>query len=742
MKNINRSFIAASLLLASAMPAWAQQPEATMKHGFYEQPFQVSFTKVEGDTLYDKCEIRYTLDGSAPTPKSTRYVNALSISKNTLLRAAYVRADTLASPITTVTYLFMKDVLSAPDVPNGYPLEWGPYCQVWGSAKGDYGMDQELLAEPAFKNKVKEGLLALPTLSIVTDKNHFFNKTKDEETGGIYIYTGTPVGDGVGRDWVRPISVELFGGAENHDFTVDCGTKIHGGHSRLAEKSPKHSFRLMFAEKYGGPGKLKYKLFGNRGPKKYNQLVLRCMFGNTWTHWQEANRTKAQYQRDMWMRSAQEAMGHPSAKGMYVNLYLNGMYWGIYNIAERINDYYCSSNYGGEKEDYDVIKVDESHTIVPSDGDLEKWNKMESLVKSVGNTNKTTSQQAYCKLIGCDKQGVRSSNEEVLLDIDNFIDYMLLNQYGGNDDWDHHNWLAFRNRMDSTQGFRFICWDTEIIFTTNDYNAVSRFNDKCPTYIFKTLMKHEQFKHRYYDRVYKYLVAEDGLLTPNRVVALWDSLYSIIEKPLYAESARWGDYRRDVHPYQTSSNKVYRPDVQYQTERNRLLTSYFPGRTSKVLEQIKAEKYYTDVTAPVLRLNGTPVVHTDTLRYGDALKFALVGEVYYTIDGEAPVSWLIATAGKLASTSKRFKSGDNVLDAVDWNQGELTVKAITRKDLQYGPMVEWHFVLDGTSALTELPADEQDSNSSTYDLMGRRLPDSQTLPSGLYLQGGKKVLVR
>jgi hypothetical protein len=56
---------------------------------------------------------------------------------------------------------------------------------------------------------------------------------------------------------------------------------------------------------------------------------------------------------------------------------------------------------------------------------------------------------------------------------------------------------------------------------------------------------------------------------------------------LYDEAARWGDYRRDVHQY-TKKGKLYTVDETYQTERQRLLNSYFPVRTGKVLDHIVA----------------------------------------------------------------------------------------------------------------------------------------------------------
>ena len=50
------------------------------------------------------------------------------------------------------------------------------------------------------------------------------------------------------------------------------------------------------------------------------------------------------------------------------------------------------------------------------------------------------------------------------LDIDDFIDYMLVNYYAGNTDWAHNNWYASFNRVDPNGKWRFHSWDAEHVF--------------------------------------------------------------------------------------------------------------------------------------------------------------------------------------------------------------------------------------------------------------------------------------
>ena len=565
-------------MTALAATAAMAQPKFSLPHGLYDEgSVNVSITPSDANA-----EVYYTTDGSTPTTGSTRYTAPLTLDKTTLLRAIEVVGEN-SSIVTTASYIFINSVLSQPNNPEGYPTEWGKYTQFPGNAKADYEMDPEMTNDPILRQKIIEGLRQLPILSVVTDKDNLFSHENNEETGGIYIFTGPPVGDPTGNGWTRQCSAELFGGeqnttphsdhrSENHDFTIDCGLKLHGGHGRLAEKNPKHSFRLQFKKTYG-PSSLEYPLYGKKEPKKFGQLVLRCHFGNAWQHWSKGNRQKAQYTRDVWMRRMQRKISNTGVNALYAHLFLNGMYWGLYNIAERVDDNFGKEHFGGKKGDYDVVKIEEEggNHIEASEGTLDSWNEMLQMVYAVGGQSSGLSPEAaYEKL-------------DTLLDKDQFIDYMIINQYAGNTDWDHHNWYAIR-RNNNREGFKFLCWDSEIIFENPNENVVTK-RDGVPTTIFQLLLNNEDFTRRYIKRA-KELLKDDGLLGQQSVVQVWDSLYNTISTAIYDEAARWGDYRRDVHRWQDAANTVYTVDKTYMAERNRLLKEYFPVRTANVLTQI------------------------------------------------------------------------------------------------------------------------------------------------------------
>lgn len=624
-------------------------PIFSKNHGIYENAFTLSITCSIPDAL-----IYYTTDGSTPSiTNATKYISAISITGNKIIRAIATKPDNSInirdSKIITRSYLFPKDIVKQPNNPVGYPEMWGKYCQISGTSIADYEMDPVLMAEMETKENVINSFNELPIISLVTDKGNLFNTVADEKTGGIYIFTGTPVGDGTGKDWERPASFEYFFKNEYISLQEDCGLQLHGGHSRLPEKCPKHSFRLDFSSDYGVTS-LQYPLFGKNEASQVNSFFIRAGFGNTWLHQDNSQRARGVYSRDEWSKKTQKKMGNLTGNTQYAHLFLNGLYWGLYNPMERIDDDFCVTYLGGKKSDYDVIKVDdEGHNIFASDGYIDSWNELISLVSGAEDP------VVYQKLQGNNPDGSKNSSYKSLIDLDNFIDYMLINFYGGNSDWDHHNWIALRNRVEPDKGFIFLCWDTELILMGVNDNLVREKNPEnpsCPRYIFQQLKKNPLFKIRVGDRVQKHCF-EKGSLSPTGASLTWLKLADVIETSLYSESARWGDYRKDVHKY-TSAGSLYRKDVQFEAQKNELLNNYFPGRTGVFLAQLKEASLFPSVIAPVFKINGLSI-NNDTIENDSKLSItATSGTIYYTTDGSDPVAWNVNGTGSAAANAKLY----------------------------------------------------------------------------------------
>lgn len=621
-------------------------PVFSVTRGLYNQAFDVYMSCAIRDAL-----LVYTTDGSEPSlSNGMQYQGVVHIAGTTVLRAKALvpypnNAKIGDSPTTTQSYLFPENVVVQGNAPAGYPTNWGKYAQLTGTSIADYEMDPVLIGEAGYATKVKQAFTELPIVSIVSDKNNFFNNVNNSVTGGIYMFTGPPVGDTTGRGWERPASFEYFFAHDSLSLQADCGIEIHGGHSRLPEKCPKHAFKIDFKSQYG-PSRLNFPIFGPTEASSLNSFNLRGGFGNTWVHQTSSGRTLAVYARDEWAKVIHKRMGQLSPNLKYAHLFLNGMYWGLYNVAEKIDEDFCESYLGGDKSEYDVIESSEvvpAPSIVASNGTMDAWNSLFAQVVNAADS------AVYQKIQGNNPDGSPNPAFPALIDLDNFIDYMLLNFYDGNTDWDHHNWVAVRNRVLPGKGFRFLSWDSEEVLKSVSENLLAENNPLCPSFLFQQLRKNPQFVRLFADRVQKHCF-NNGFLTPTKAAETFTSLISQIENSVYAESARWGDYRKDVHTWQSSPYELYRKDVHFDAQKKTLLETYFPQRTTNFITQLKTASLFPSVAAPVFKVNGlTP---KDTLLKGDQLSMtAASGTIYYTKDNSDPVKWSGTASGSLSPTA-------------------------------------------------------------------------------------------
>jgi hypothetical protein len=279
-------------------------------------------------------------------------------------------------------------------------------------------------------------------------------------------------------------------------------------------------------------------------------------------------RRTADYLRDQWMRESYAAMGRLSARGCFVHLYLNGLYWGIYNLTERPDEHFAAAHLGGRAKDFDA-----RNAAKVLSGDETAWKRLFVLANS-GVTN-----QAQFDAVG------------ELLDVPAFCDYILLNLYGANKDWDAaSNWYAARKRTGAGR-FLFFVWDGERTLENVNDSVLKLDDDFSPMRLFQRLRGDAGFRELFARQAQRHL-AGNGVLAPAKAAARYRRLADALDAAVIAESARWGDYRRDVHQYKEGPYDLYTRDKHWRPEVKRLLDDYFPNRTAVFVEQLKAVQLY------------------------------------------------------------------------------------------------------------------------------------------------------
>ena len=603
-------------------------PNFSQERGFYAEPFDVTVSWTAGSS------IAYTLDGSDPLNSETAIVSASPAvihidpsstegrgrTPGVVLRAYAKNMSSSLTQTITHTYLFINEVRNQGD--PGAP--W-PNHGINGQLI-DLAMDPDVVNDPRYKDEIEESLLDIPTFSIVTDNDNLFDSVT-----GIFVNAQQH-----GREWERPASVELINPDTTIEgFQINAGLRIRGGYSRV-DSNPKHAFRLFFRTEYG-EGKLKYPLFEDEGVDEFDKMDIRTSQNYSWAYAAGQGHLNTML-RDIFSRDSQRDMGEPYTRSRYYHLYLNGLYWGLFQTQERPEAAYASSYFGGTRDDYDVVKVDAGvgrpYNMEATDGDLEAYNALWQLCEEGFSTD-----EAYYRALGCNPDGTRNFNYPKYVDVDNLIDYLLITWYVGDFDApvsnfmgnrDPNNFYAIYNR-NGQEGFKYFRHDSEHTLMYRDGagfdrtgpfqcgDRVEKFN---PQWLHQKLLDHPDYRRRLMDRIRLHFT-NSGVLTPEVVQASILKRKAQIEKAIIAESARWGDSKSQV-PY--TKDDHWLPAVDY------LINDYVPNRTDEVIEQFISQGWYARVEPPILSHLGGLV--------DDGYELSLnttTGDIYYTLDGSDPL---------------------------------------------------------------------------------------------------------
>lgn len=371
--------------------------------GYYNSEFTLSITAADG------CKIYYTTDGSVPVPGNSdtkEYNNGISITdlKGTTLniaskvnnytssdkidRAFIVRAISVdetagtTSPVSTRTYFVGNDIAA--------------------SYKG------------------------CAVMSLVTDPDNLLN-----DDTGIYVYGNNYYDNNSdieyanfmqsGKEWERAANLEFFDGDNTVDISTGVGIRIHGGYTR---REAQKSLNIYFRDEYD---------YGAKNLKGYELIP-----GATKTYYAdkgngEADAVKTKYSKVMIRNGGNEA-GYGKYQDVFIQkmvedrafstqssrpcmVYINGEYWGIYNLTEKYSDSYLEEEYNVNKNNVIVYKnfeIDEGETL---DADGSALAELEAL----GSLDMT----------------IEANYEKFknLVDIDSYIDYYATEIYINNNDW-------------------------------------------------------------------------------------------------------------------------------------------------------------------------------------------------------------------------------------------------------------------------------------------------------------------
>ncbi len=296
--------------------------------------------------------------------------------------------------------------------------------------------------------------------------------------------------------------------------------------------------------------------------------------------------------------------------GFFAHLYINGVYWGFYNPSERGNNAFGEAYLGGNKEDWDAIKRKSN-----MDGSITAWNTLNSMA----NNNDLTDSLNY-------------ANIQEYVDIEQFINYILVCNYGPHSDVhpSAKNSFAIRDRTKNI-GFKFFIWDTEPGLWS-DWRYTNSTHDSPPfNNIWNALLTNAEFKMQLADQMYCH-TKEGGILSPEFVMAEYERLFAIAQKPLISEAARWKN--------KTIYEKIF-------AERDSNLYNYLPNRTQVLINTYRSHNQYPSIDPVVFNQFGGKVEAGFQLSLTNP---NVQGIIYYTTDGSDPRAY----GGGISSSAQQY----------------------------------------------------------------------------------------
>lgn len=357
----------------------------------------------------------------------------------------------------------------------------------------------------------KCGGFTVPIVSLTVDNDYFYDNTI-----GIYI-TGTNgiQGDkscsGVGnynQDWQRPVNFEYIVDGEQQE-SREVESSIVGGCSITATIK---SLALKTSKKTGGEN-YDYHFFQSKPEITHKTIHLR----------NGGNDNNGLKFRDGLMQTFAIGMNIDYQAYQPVAYYLNGKYMGLMNLNERTNADYVTSNYGVEEDEMDLVVISDQKGIYASKGDLEGYNELVDYLSN-SDPNDVNYYKGACER----------------MDMDEYIDYQILQQYMANIDWPGNNTKIWREKKEGSL-FRWILYDMDYglgMYGTYSYKInmfnwcqgkeVTNWGNKKSwmTTIFANLCKNKEFKIQLYKRYKEEL---ETRFSHENIKMVFDSITALVD---------------------------------------------------------------------------------------------------------------------------------------------------------------------------------------------------------------------
>ncbi len=497
---------------ASGTAGYAEEPTLSLASGCYDSAQSVTIEVPEG------CTVTYTTDGSTPTESSAQYTGAITISKTTPLRARAFQSGLYGSDTVSATYVIYTG-----------------------------------------ESTIENHRFTLPVVSLITDPDNFW----DGETG-IYVvgndyaavsgqsatditmdagmngsnwnlanFCAQPIShpDPLSRNWERDVHIDFIDENGSYLYDADAIVRIFGAYSRNQQQK---GLALVARGGYGD-SVFSYQIFDNRDITEYHSLILR------------ASGQDALYSRmrDYVITSLLEDgdLGLSADQDIYVQAHeavvvlINGQYWGVYNLCEKITKYFVASHYDiSDPDSIDILVGNGNEKCVIAGNGWEDYTDMVEWA----DTHDLSADSNYDYICS-------------LMDVENFAAYTAAEIIVGNTDTGN---IKYWRSTETDNKWRWLFYDFCWAMNYNDSKKEAQYSSgyrrdfftkyldadgngagkSTSTKLIRALLENAQFEELFLEKVALML---NEVYTPEKILARVDECQNNIAEEMTYDVDIW-----------------------------------------------------------------------------------------------------------------------------------------------------------------------------------------------------------
>ncbi len=491
------------------------------RRGFYTIPFDLTITsKNKTDSIF------YTLNGDVPNTGSSLYRQPIRIDYRYNDPTVYSAIPTTPTDSTYDSRKWKKPtklvskatVLRFRSFNNGQPTS-------------------RIHSFTFFVDSTIMEKYSLPVISLITDSLGLFSYDRGLFVPGRLFIPSNPYWSGNyfgrGNDWEREAHIEYFLLNRDSSYYQNAGIRIHGGGTRGYSQK---SIKLRAKDKYG-KGFFDWPLFGQNKEIKYKTFLLRTP---------QASWANVTMFSEILIHDIVKDLDFETQSYQPSIVYINGEYWGIYNIRERLDEYFIAEKYGIDKDGISILL---GADVLIEHGSNEDYLLLIDFVK----LNDITKNEIYFEV--ADK-----------MDIDSYIDYFITEIYFVNYDWPFGNIKYWKDdNRDSKWKWILYDMDAGLMNINGDMfkhatleGGTTWPNPDKSTFLFRTLLKNEIFRDKFINR---FAVLLNTIFKKESVLDKIKYLRDLYRPDMNDYCSRW-QYPADVEQWDNTIEKVIIPFVE------------------------------------------------------------------------------------------------------------------------------------------------------------------------------------